>query len=418
LLLTLAPGRLVVGREASCELVLDGVEISRRHAEFRVDGPVTAVRDLESRNGVIVNGVRQTDVPLAVGDVVRCGEWIGIVVWEEAGATPGPETGFAEIISGWFGGATLAAAVAPFRRFPVDLPIVIQGETGTGKEGVARAVHEWSGRSGPLVAVNCAALPGELAEAELFGYRKGAFTGAQGSSEGLFRAAEGGSIFLDEVLDLPLPLQPKLLRVLQERKVRALGETRDHPIDVRVIAATQEPLGTAVAERRFRADLQARLEGGTVVLPALRERREDIAPLFFQFLRASTSGRPPVEAKLVEALCLYDWPLNVRQLLLLTRQLASMHGHEGLLKKVFLPDRILNRSAEAPAAASGPAAAAARRARHKTSDETEFEALIEALRQNAGSVARAAAAIGVSRARAYRLLSAHPDFSLDDIREP
>ena len=416
LLLSLSPGRRVVGREASCDLVLDGVEISRRHAEFRVDGPVTAVRDLESRNGVLINGVRQTDAPVALGDVVRCGEWIGVVVWEEPGSATGADNGFSEIAPGWFGGATLAAAVAPFRRFPPDLPIVVQGETGTGKEGVARAIHEWSGRSGPLVAVNCAALPGELAEAELFGYRKGAFTGAHGSSPGLFRAADGGSIFLDEILDLPLALQPKLLRVLQERKVRALGETRDVPIDVRVIAATQEPLGAAVGERRFRADLQARLEGVTVVLPALRERREDVAPLFFQFLRASTGGRPPeVEAKLVEALCVYDWPLNVRELLSLTRQLASMHSHEGVLKKAFLPARILDRSSES----SGPVAAPAtggRRARHKTSDETEFEALIEALRKNAGSVARAAAALGVSRARAYRLLHAHPDFSLDELR--
>ena len=412
----------VVGREESCDLTLDGVEISRRHAEFRVDGPVVAVRDLDSRNGVLVNGVRRADAPLGPGDVVRCGEWIGVVVLEGAqegegqGPDPGRAPGFAELSPGWFGGATLAAAVAPCRRIGADLPIIIQGETGSGKEGVARAIHEWSGRPGPLVAVNCGALPAELAEAELFGYRKGAFTGAHAASPGLFRAAEGGSIFLDEVLDLPLGLQPKLLRVLEERKVRALGETRDVPIDVRVITATQEPLAVAVAERRFRADLHARLDGLTVVLPPLRARREDIAPLFFAFLRAHTGGRPPeVEARLVEALCLYDWPLNVRELLLLTRRMVGVHGHEPVLRKTFLPERLLARPETAervPTPAAGN-----RRARHKTSDESEFEALIEALRGQGGSVAKAAAIIGVSRARAYRLLSAHPEFSLEQVRD-
>ena len=136
-------------------------------------------------------------------------------------------SGSREIAPGWYGGATLAAAIEPARHLPADLPIVVQGETGTGKEGMARAIHGWSGRDGPIVAVNCAALPSELAEAELFGYRKGAFTGAESSSPGLFRAADGGSLFLDEILELPLSLQPKLLRVLEDRRVRPLGETRD-----------------------------------------------------------------------------------------------------------------------------------------------------------------------------------------------
>jgi transcriptional regulator with PAS, ATPase and Fis domain len=330
---------------------------------------------------------------------------------------PDGDAEFSAITPGWFGGAALKAAVAPARRIAGDLPILIQGETGTGKEGMARAIHAWSGRSGPLVAINCAALPSELVEAELFGYRKGAFTGANANSPGLFRAAEGGSIFLDEILDLPAALQPKLLRVLEEKQVRALGETRDVAVDVRVIAATQEPLASAVTERRFRADLHARLEGLTVVLPPLRARREDIAPLFAELLKAHTAARPPeVEARLVEALCLYDWPLNVRELSLLTRQLVGVHGHEPLLKKSFLPARLLAPRADAGDERSETPAMGSRRPRTATSDEAEFEALIQALRQHGGSVAKAAAAIGVSRARAYRLLSAHPDFSLDDLR--
>jgi transcriptional regulator with PAS, ATPase and Fis domain len=414
-------GRTVVGRDQTCQAVLSGNEVSRRHAEFRVDGPLVAVRDLESRNGVYVNGVRISDQPLATGDVVRCGEWIGVVVAGHGAGAP-----FGEIQPGWFGGGTLAAAVEPARRLAVELPIIVQGETGTGKEGTARAIHAWSSRKGPFVAVNCAALPSELAEAELFGYRKGAFTGANQTSPGLFRAADGGTIFLDEILELPLALQPKLLRVLEERRVRPLGETRDVSIDVRVVTATQEPLTEAVATKRFRADLHARLDGLTVVLPPLRERREDIVPLFIELLRAHAGGRPPaVEPKLAEALCLYDWPLNVRELVLLARRLLGLHGHEPMLRKAQLPPRILTRAAagtpddtnpsesgSAPVAASG----GEKRARRNTGDQAEFEALTDALRRADGSVARAAALIGISRARAYRLIAANPGFSLDEVR--
>jgi DNA-binding NtrC family response regulator len=409
--------RSVVGRDDTCDAVLAGTEVSRRHAEFRIDGPIVAVRDLDSRNGVFVNGARVVDVPLAAGDVVRCGEWIGVVVSDAVSAP------FAEIGPGWYGSAALAAAVEPARRLAVDLPIIVQGETGTGKEGTARAIHAWSGRRGPFVAVNCAALPGELAEAELFGYRKGAFTGADQMSPGLFRAAEGGSIFLDEILELPLAIQPKLLRVLEERKVRALGETRDNAIDVRVIAATQEPLGEAVAARRFRADLHARLDGLTVVLPPLRTRREDVAPLFLEFLRQHAAGQPPaIEAKLIEALCLYDWPLNVRELVLLARRLLGLHGNESTLRKAHLPHRILGRgvsAAEGPEVAERAARSSGgdKRPRRATDDRADFEALTDALRRADGSVAKAAALIGISRPRAYRLIAAHPGFSLEEVRQ-
>jgi transcriptional regulator with AAA-type ATPase domain len=413
--MALASRQMVVGRDDDCALVLAGTEVSRHHAEFRVDGPLVAVRDLGSRNGVFVNGARIADAPLEAGDVIRCGEWIGVVVSEPAGAAA-----FGEITPGWWGGAKLAAAVEPLRQGKGDLPVIVQGETGTGKEGTAHAVHLWSGRKGPFVALNCAALPAELAEAELFGYRKGAFTGANQTSPGLFRAAEGGTLFLDEILELAAPLQAKLLRVLEERRVRALGETRDVPIDVRVVAATQEPLSDAVAMRRFRADLHARLDGLTVVLPPLRERREDIAPLFLELLRQHSGGRPPaVETKLVEALCLYDWPLNVRELALLARRLLNLNGHESVLRKAHLPERMIARAVQEGTAdgGSGPLPAADKRARRATDDQSEFEALIEALRQSDGSVGKAATLVGISRARAYRLIAAHPDFSLEEIRQ-
>src|SRR5262249_27762503 len=155
-------------------------------------------------------------------------------------------------------------------------------------------------RRGAFVAVNCAALPGHLVEAELFGYRKGAFTGAERASPGLFRAAQGGTLFLDEVLELPAEVQPKLLRALQQREGQGLGEPAPVAVDVTVVAAAQEPLAEAVRAKRFRADLQARLDGLTVVLPPLRERRDDVAPLFREFLREHAGGRAPeLDPKLV-----------------------------------------------------------------------------------------------------------------------
>jgi transcriptional regulator with PAS, ATPase and Fis domain len=402
-------GRHVVGRDDSCDTVLPGDQISRRHAEFRIDGPVLAVRDLESRNGVYVNGVRRADFALEPGDAVRCGEWIGIVV-----AGPGPDN-LEEIAPGWYGGATLAAAVEPARGAGAELPIVIQGETGTGKEGMARAIHAWSRRAGPFVPVNCAALPSHLVESELFGYRKGAFTGADRASPGLFRAADGGTLFLDEILELPAQTQPKLLRVLEDHQVLPLGETAHVPVDVRVVAATQEPLSVAVSEKRFRADLHARLDGLTVVLPPLRDRREDIVPLFQQLLRQHSKGQGPgLEGKLAESLVLYDWPLNVRELVLLARRQVTVHGQERVLRKAHLPDRMRGPTEGSKEIPLSPADA--RRARRSTDDATEFEALVAALRAHGGILSRAADAIGITRGRAYRMLAAHPDYSLESER--
>jgi two-component system response regulator FlrC len=379
--------------------VLPGVEISRRHAEFQVEGAVFALRDLNSRNGTFVNALRQTEAFLAIGDVVRCGEWVGIIAEE------GEQEGFGEIAPGWYGGPTLSMVAEPARRIAADLPIIVQGETGTGKEGMARAIHGWSKRGGAFVAVNCAALPPHLAEAELFGYRKGAFTGADRASTGLFRAAHGGTLFLDELLELPASVQPKLLRVLEQQEVLPLGETTPVPIEVRVVAATQESLTDAVAEGHFRADLHARLDGLTVILPPLRGRREDIAPLCLAFLREHSRGQPPeVEPKLMEAFCLYDWPLNVRELLLLVRRLVGLFGHERVLKKTHLPERILRKT---PGNASHPSSHTPKREWRRLNDEAEIEALLDSLRTHGGSVARAAAALGISRARGYRLLSAH-----------
>jgi transcriptional regulator with PAS, ATPase and Fis domain len=294
--------------------------------------------------------------------------------------------------------------VAPLRKVATtDLPVILQGETGTGKEVAARALHTWSGRSGPLVTVNCAALPETLAEAELFGHRRGAFTGADRASSGLFRTAQGGTLLLDEVADLPLPLQAKVLRVLEQREVLPLGESQPVPIDVRVVAACQQPLMEGVRSGRFRPDLLARLDGLTVPLPALRDRRQDVLPLFSHLLTHLGQGRvPALECDLVERLCLYDWPFNVRELVFLVRRLLALRTGEPTLLASHLPERMRDQGAAVPIVAEEtPAAPAAILEPHA---EVEMPALIAALRAAGGNVTRAAALLGITRQRVYRMM--------------
>jgi len=309
----------------------------------------------------------------------------------------------------------LQAAVAPLRQAATsNLTIVLEGETGTGKEVVTRSVHQWSGRPGPLVAVNCAALPEGLAEGELFGYRRGAFTGADRASPGFFRSAEGGTLLLDEVSDLPLPLQAKLLRVLQEGEVQPLGETRPVPVNVRIVVASQQPLMDAVRDGRFRADLLARLDGLTVRLPPLRQRKEDVPHLFSHVLREQTQGKAPaVEGDLVERLCAHDWPFNVREMVQLVRQLLTLHPGESLLGAHHLPTRI---GPHEPNATTLSGKILVRPSVPQPTGETvELPALVAALRAAGGNVTRAAAILGISRQRAYRLMESHA-VDLDAIR--
>jgi formate hydrogenlyase transcriptional activator len=202
---------------------------------------------------------------------------------------------------------------------PTEATILLTGETGTGKEVVARAIHELSPRrSRRLVKVNCAAMPAGLLESELFGHERGAFTGAINSHPGRFAIADQGTLLLDEIGDMALELQPKLLRVLQEREFEALGSTRTRRVDVRVIASTNQNLRHLVADRAFREDLYYRLNIFPLVLPPLRERRADIPVLAMHFLKefASSMGRPvnSISSDTMRALLRYEWPGNVREL--------------------------------------------------------------------------------------------------------
>jgi DNA-binding NtrC family response regulator len=202
---------------------------------------------------------------------------------------------------------------------PSEAPVLIVGETGTGKELVARHIHHLSGRKGPFLAVNCGAISDQLAESELFGHEAGSFTGAVGRREGWFEAANGGTLFLDEIGDLPLPLQVKMLRVLQEREVVRIGSRKSIPIDVRLVAATNIDLDHAVMAGHFRRDLLYRLNIAQTHLPPLRDRPGDVLPLAHYFLRTycQRMGReatPGMSAEAIEELLAYAWPGNIREL--------------------------------------------------------------------------------------------------------
>jgi formate hydrogenlyase transcriptional activator len=273
---------------------------------------------------------------------------------------------------------------------PVDTAVMIQGETGTGKEVIARAIHEQSRRSrAPYVKINCAAIPAGLLESEMFGHERGAFTGAWTQTTGRFQMADQGTLFLDEVGDLPLELQPKLLRILQEREFERLGSSRTIRVDVRIVAATNTDLAQLVRERKFRADLYYRLNVFPISLPPLRERREDILQLVWYFVRKFAARmKKDIEAipdEVMEIIKSHEWPGNIRELQNFIERAVILSP--GTVLRPQLDDlRTLTKSAEP----SGS----------RTLAQAERDHIVEAIRQAGGVVGGrrgAAASLGMAR---------------------
>lgn len=294
-----------------------------------------------------------------------------------------------------------SAAMAKLRRLIGKVakrvhPVLIQGESGTGKELVARAVHAQSDRhEGPFVVVDCGALPPTLAESELFGFVAGAFTGAIRAKEGLIAAAEGGTLFLDEIGDLPLELQPKLLRVLQEGEVRAIGATKPTSVDVRVIAATHRDLQAQVKAKNFREDLYYRLAVVTLKVPPLRERREDI-PLLASHFAANSAG-PAFDTTILpdalDALVRHDWPGNVRELQNAIERAVALNTN-GPIRKEDLPTAV--QSPSRATTANGHAAL--------SMADAERRAIEHALQKARNNKLEAARLLGIGKTTLYRKL--------------
>jgi DNA-binding NtrC family response regulator len=281
-------------------------------------------------------------------------------------------------------------------------PVLILGETGTGKEVVARAIHNLGGR-GPFVVVDCSSLVGPLMESELFGYAKGAFTGAHVQKLGLLDAANGGTAFFDEVGELPLDVQQKLLRALQQKEYRAVGGLTQRSSDFRVIAATNRDLAAEVDNGRFREDLYYRLNVMKLRLPPLRERREDIPPLVEHFLERYGNGhRVPTDT--MEALTAYDWPGNVRQLEHAVQQMVAMNS-SGWISKGDLPSTLANASheralPEPSSNAQSPFDAGSQLVLPLA--EVEKRAILHALEVSKGDRTLAAAMLDIGRTTLYR----------------
>jgi transcriptional regulator with PAS, ATPase and Fis domain len=276
----------------------------------------------------------------------------------------------------------------------VQTTVLILGETGVGKEVVAEQIHRWSTRAqGPFVRLNCASLPETLLESELFGHERGAFTGADRRKIGYLEAAQGGTLFLDEIGELPLAVQVKLLNVLENREVRRLGGTQEHPIDVRVISATHRDLQGEVAEGRFREDLYYRLSAFTLNIPPLRERHAEVALLGEMFARESArrAGKPAsvLEPSAVAAMVRHPWPGNVRELKNAMEH-AVVLADRGRIGAEHLPESVRRREAPLP---SSPAAGTVK---DKLAD-LERRSIEEALGAENGNQTRAARRLGMSR---------------------
>jgi DNA-binding NtrC family response regulator len=337
----LATDPMRIGREVANHVRLSDPLVSRQHAEIHWSEIHRRhwIRDLGSRNGVHVNGTKLARGLLTAGDILRIGDAIMRFTALESGVPCEPPV--EPLVVGTSRSLCNSFATAA-RVANSNVPVLILGPTGTGKELVAKTVHRVSGRTGPLVAVNCATLPTNLVESELFGYERGAFSGAESARPGLFRAAHSGTLFLDEVGELPLEMQAKLLRAIDARAIRPVGGLTETSVDVRVVAATNRDLFNETRSGGgFRSDLYARLVESVVELAPLRDRPEDLMPLWRHFVSALGQSVPiEPDANAFEAMALYAWPFNVRELRQLVRSALLRKPHGGKLAVAELPAKM------------------------------------------------------------------------------
>ena len=383
----LSSGESSLGRSEDCRIRLDDDEVSWNHAVIFGEGDRWFVEDRHSANGLFVDGQRRQQAQLHGGEVLRLGCSLLRFVLEGPWAA---DRSFAVRHESMVAGPSMDSVLGVLSRAAgSDMSVLISGETGTGKELAARHLHRTSGRSGPFLPVNCGAITATLFESEMFGHRKGAFTGATRDNPGHFRQAHGGTLLLDEIGELPLPEQPKLLRVLQDRRVLPVGGGSTTPVDVRVVCATNRELGPMVEQGGFRLDLLARISELVVQLPTLEQRREDIPALVEHFLdkHAAPAQQVPVEA--LEWLCCSGWPRNVRQLESAVRRALLLAGRRRLTLEHFRD----------PAGGPGEVECGSRQA---TDEPLPAQRLREALTSAAGDVAQVAKQLDLSVSQVYR----------------
>jgi DNA-binding NtrC family response regulator len=415
-------GEMVVGRAPDVDIQIGSLAVSRQHARFLIDPTGVRVVDLDSQNGTRVNGVRLSAVrPLAYGDIVTFGDVTAVLGENRAIRTPPPDDTQAAEAAGdrtiILGDRTVMVAdpamehvyVQLARLAPTDLSVLILGETGVGKELAASALRLWSKRwDHPLVTINCAALPEGLAESELFGHERGAFSGAADAKQGLLEAADGGTVFFDEIGDLPLAVQAKLLRVIESRRLTRLGSIRERAIDIRVIAATHRDLDAGVKAGWFRADLYYRLSVAVVRIPPLRMRRRELPLLARRFVDEAcrTLGRGPLalDRESEAYLLTHDWPGNVRELKnLIDYAVVATTGPT--LTAALIAERLVNNRGRPETSLAPPPSDTTARAQDsngfgaqplaEANREFERKTIEAALAETGGNKTRAAKRLGV-----------------------
>ncbi|HEY8039835.1 MAG TPA: sigma 54-interacting transcriptional regulator [Polyangiaceae bacterium] len=401
---SITTGTARVGAAAGNDLTLADPTVSRVHCELVTRGDAIVLRDCGSTNGTWVEGVRLRDGDVPPGAIVRIGASAFRV-------DVGDEPAFVEL-SGRSAFGELVGTSLEMRRLyavlervaPTDATVLVEGETGTGKDVLARSLHAASPRaSGPFVAVDCGAIPESLIESELFGHVRGAFTGATSDRKGVFEEADGGTLFLDEIGEMPLALQPKLLRAIESRSVRRVGASTARAIDVRIVAATNRPLARCVNEGSFREDLYYRLAVVALSLAPLRTRRDDIPLLarhFYRALAGADAGELPQD--FVARLGGRSWPGNVRELRNFIERSVSL----GLV------DARPARTSRPPPAAPLPSLDGMmalklplKEARQAWVESFESVYVRDLLRQAGGNVTRAAERAGVSRRFLQRMIA-------------
>ncbi|MBN8612458.1 MAG: sigma 54-interacting transcriptional regulator [Deltaproteobacteria bacterium] len=411
--------RVVVGSAPTADVVLTDPLVSRQHCVIEAIGGRHRVRDLESTNGTFIDGQRVTVADLEPGGRLHVGDTELLFEPKLRSVAVKQESG--DRVAGLVGGSqSLCEARALLGHVGAStLGCLLVGETGTGKDVAARALHDASARrAGPFVVLDCAAISPTLVESELFGHEKGAFTGADRARVGAFEAASGGTLFLDEIGELPIGLQPKLLRALERREIKRLGSTSYLDVDVRVVAATHRDLPSWVETGAFRADLLYRVAEIVVALPPLRERPEDLGALVEHFLTSERASDRSFDRDALAALGEHAWPGNVRELRNVVRRVIAITPSRVVsaadVRRAIGAAFPIKPSARAPVgegrlvlATEGPADETLEAARARWNDPLDAAWLAKLLERSGGDLSKAATLAAVHPKSLERLLRKH-----------
>jgi transcriptional regulator with GAF, ATPase, and Fis domain len=402
---------VTIGSDATCDLVLTDPAVSRKHVTLALDRGGVVVRDLGSRNGTFLASAKIKEAVLPIGAVLTVGQSAIAVQprWYVRELPPSAKRSFGEVIGESLAMREIFAILE--RVAPSDVTVLVEGESGTGKELVARSIHAASPRSSkPYVVFDCGAIPADLAESELFGHKRGAFSGAVSDRAGAFAQADGGTLCLDELGELPIDLQPKLLRVLESGEIKPVGSDVTKKVDVRLVASTNRELHAEVRRGRFRADLMYRLEVVKLRLPPLRQRPEDVAALAAKLLEGKIAKGDAVAGENLRKLVGYGWPGNVRELRNTLARAVALATVPGNAPPRF-SELVLNLgpASSAPSTIGAEYPGVSSPVEYKEAKEQVLSSFHRAyvaalLDRHKGNVRNAAEAAGLSRKHLYELI--------------